>query len=198
MQPKFPLYLEQAIKDWADRAYAAPAPQCVKQSVLFRNNLNNATWVETGTYLGDTTEFLSFFSSFVHTIEPAPELYSKAKQRFLEFQNVKVHAEISEIILPQLLPALSGNVCFWLDGHYSGGNTFAGPNDTPLRIELKLISENLHRFSDTVILIDDIRLCGKLHVYGDYPSLNELIDFANQNNLIWQIEQDILILKSQR
>jgi hypothetical protein len=188
--------LEQAVKDWANRGYAAPAPQCVKQAVLLRNNLDDSTWIETGTFLGDTTEFLSFSSSFVHTIEPAPELYAKAKQRFLEFQNVKVHNAISEIIFPQLLPTLSGNVCFWLDGHYSGGNTFAGPNDTPLLVELKCISENLHRFSNTVILIDDIRLCGKLHIYGAYPSLNELIDFANQNNLMWQIEHDILSLRS--
>jgi hypothetical protein len=186
---------ELASEEWARRSYDAPSPHFVKQAVLLRNNLSDATWVETGTFLGDTTEFLSRSSLFVHTIEPEASLYAKATHRFSGFTNVMVHHATSETALPSLLPKLSGNVCFWLDGHYSGGNTFAGPNDTPLRIELKVIAENLHRFSEAVVLVDDIRLCGKLHAYGEYPSLNELIDFANSNNFIWYIEHDILILR---
>jgi hypothetical protein len=184
------------ISEWAIREYAAPSPNFIKQAVLIRNNFSNATWIETGTLLGDTAEFLSRNAKFVHTIEPEPELYRKAKQRFASVLNVMVHNEISETALPNILPTLSGDVCFWLDGHYSGGDTFAGPNDTPLRTEMRLLSENMSRFNNVAILIDDIRQCGKLHSYGEYPSLNELVEFANKNDLAWYIEHDIFIAKS--
>ena len=186
----------QDISEWASRAYAAPSPHFIKQAVILRNNLSNATWIETGTHLGDTAAFLSLHAKFVHTIEPAPDLHKKAKERFLGLANVMVHNEISETAFPHLLPTLSGNVCFWLDGHYSGEGTFAGPNDTPLRTELKFLTENMHKYNNVAILIDDIRLCGRLHSYGEYPSLNELVEFAIENNLNWYIEHDIFIAKS--
>jgi len=184
------------ISEWATRVYAAPSPHFIKQAVLLRNNLSNSTWIETGTFLGDTAEYLSQHATFLHTIEPEPKLYEKAKQRLSVYANVIVHNEISEISLQKLLPTLSGNVCLWLDGHYSGGDTFAGPNDTPLREELRLLSENMKRYDNVSILIDDIRLCGRNHVYGSYPSLNELVDFANKCDLTWYIEHDIFIAKS--
>lgn len=95
-----------------------------------------------------------------------------------------------------LLPKLSGKINFFLDGHYSGGETFAGPNDCPLLDELNFISQNLPRFQAVTILIDDIRLCGKKHSYGLYPSLDNLVDFARSNNLDWHIEHDIFVAKT--
>lgn len=182
--------------DWKSRGYAAPAPQAVKSHVLLRNNLPNATWVETGTYLGDTCEFLSRIATRVYSTEPGPELYTKAKERFQQVAHVSIHNEISETFLPSLLPSLTGNVCFWLDGHYSAGVTFAGPNDTPLREELKAIELNLHHFENVSVLVDDIRYCGKLHQYGSYPSLGELVAFADTCALEWYIEHDIFIAKT--
>ena len=40
------------------RGCSLPAPHFVKQAVLSRNAIKNSVWVETGTYLGDTTKFL--------------------------------------------------------------------------------------------------------------------------------------------
>ncbi len=182
--------------DWAARLYAAPAPHPVKQLVLLRNNLSNSTWIETGTLHGETSEFLSRHAMYVHTTEPEPRLFEKARQRFEHFKNVTVYNEISETFLPRILPTLSGNLCLWLDGHYSAGGTFAGPNDTPLREELNAISENIERYESVAILIDDIRLCGRQHIYGSYPSLSELVAFADKLGLIWHIEHDIFIAKS--
>lgn len=186
------------VLEWADRAYAAPAPYPVKQQVFLRNNLSNATWVETGTLHGDTSDFLSRHAIYVHTTEPEPELFEKAKKRFERYTNVMVHNDNSEVFLPRILSQLTGNICLWLDGHYSGGGTFAGPNDTPLLYELKAIAENIHRFDAVSILIDDIRYCGKKHIYGSYPSLNELVAFAESLNLGWYIEHDIFIAKTKQ
>jgi hypothetical protein len=187
---------DSTFSDWKSRGYAAPSPQVVKLQVLLRSNLPNATWVETGTYLGDTCDFLSKIAARVYSTEPGPELYTKAKERFQKVAHVSIHNEISETFLPSLLPTLSGNVCFWLDGHYSAGVTFAGPNDTPLREELKAIENNICHFENVAVLVDDIRYCGKRHEYGFYPSLSELVAFANTCDLQWHIEHDIFVAKT--
>jgi hypothetical protein len=182
--------------EWSRRAYAAPAPYVVKKQVFLRNSFSDATWIETGTYYGDTSEFLSGHATFVHTTEPEPKLFQLAKERLKQHKNVQVHNEISETFLPRILPTLTGNVCLWLDGHYSAGETFAGPNDTPLREELEAIRENISRFDNIAVLIDDIRFCGRQHIYGSYPSLSELVAFSDGLGLHWYIEHDIFIAKS--
>ena len=182
--------------DWAARSYAAPAPYAVKKHVFLRNNFSDATWIETGTLYGDTSDFLSHHATFVHTTEPEPKLFQLAKEKFGQHKNIMVHNEISEVFLPRILPTLSGNVCLWLDGHYSAGETFAGPNDTPLREELEAIRKNISRFDNIAVLIDDIRFCGRHHIYGSYPSLSELVAFADSLGLHWYIEHDIFIAKS--
>ena len=101
--------------------------------------------VETGTCYGETTELLSTFANKVYTIEPEPSLFSRAKQKFSDNPRVTVINQLSETALPELLPLVDGDVYFWLDGHYSGGDTFAGPNDTPLVHELNEISRHVSR-----------------------------------------------------
>lgn len=179
--------------EWESRRYEAPCPAEIKHSVLQRYNLPNSTWVETGTFMGDTTKFLSEIAAIVYSIEPEPALYSAAVSKFSSNQSVKLINDVSENAFKNLLPKLSGSVCFWLDGHYSGANTFAGPNDTPLVEELSDISRYLSSFESTVIAIDDIRLCGKMHVYGSYPSLDYLVDWARSNHLSWSVEFDIFV-----
>lgn len=119
-----------------------PSPFFVKQAVLLRHSLPDSTWVETGTYLGQTTTFLSKFAKFVYSLEPDAQLYDRAK-RVVRSENVTVLNGASEDIFPELLPKLSGNVCFWLDGHYSGDGTYKGPLDTPIVKGLDLIERNL-------------------------------------------------------
>jgi hypothetical protein len=190
--------LWRGYRDWGTREYAAPSPYLIKQAILLRNGFPNAIWVETGTYLGITTKALSKHGSFVYSIEPEPTLYANAKKSFEAQPNVEIINGISEDIFPKLLPKLSGVINFWLDGHYSGGETFAGPNDCPLFEELTFISQNIRHFEAVSILIDDIRLCGKTHVYGAYPSLEDLVDFAKSNNLDWHIEHDIFVAKTKQ
>ncbi len=189
--------LMSGLTDWIKRDYAGPSPKHIKDSVLRRCNLPDATWVETGTYHGDTTQILSQMASKVITIEPEPRLFLRAKQRFESDQSITVINDISERALPIVLPNLDGNVCFWLDGHYSAGETFAGPNDTPLVFELSAIEKHLSRFTSVSVAIDDIHLCGKRHAYGDYPSLNYLVEFATRNQLAWMIEHGIFVACSQ-
>ncbi len=181
---------------WAKRMFDAPSPDSVKRTVILRNGLRNSTWVETGTYRGDTTAELARIAKKVYTIEPQQQLFADAKVRFSQLGNVEALNGGSEDIFPTLLPTMEGDICFWLDGHYSGEGTFKGPNDTPIHFELRSIEENLYHFDSVRVLIDDIRLFnGKIHAYGDYPTLDYLVDWSRKNRLEWHIEHDIFIAK---
>ena len=48
-----------------------PPPHFIKQSLLLRHGIPKSVWVETGTYLGQTTKFLSENFNYVHSIEPS-------------------------------------------------------------------------------------------------------------------------------
>jgi hypothetical protein len=167
-----------------------------RDDVLTRNGLADATWVETGTYLGDTTEFLSHTARMVYSIEPGPKLFAAAVVRFASFANVQILCGLSEDVLPELLPKITGDVCFWLDGHYTDETTHKGPQDTPIVDELNCIGDNIACFDRAVVLIDDIHLFnGQTHIYGPYPSIDKLQEWALAAKLNWHIEHDIFIAK---
>ena len=180
--------------EWSRRQYDAPSPRLIKRQVLLRNGFSNAIWVETGTFLGETTDFLSKNAKMVYSVEPEPNLFERAQRKFSRSENIKILNGTSELVFPQLLPTLSGAVNFWLDGHYSAGITFKGQKDTPVVEELLAIEANLVNFSEVCVLIDDLR-CFKPHKeeYAHYPTVNHLVDWAGKNMLNWHIEHDIFV-----
>jgi hypothetical protein len=182
---------------WGRRRFAAPSPHFIKQACLIRNGAPNATWVETGTYLGQTTAFLARHGDKVYSIEPEPALFANARRYFRGFANVEVLNGTSEQIFPGLLPRISGNVNFWLDGHYSAGITFKGRQDTPILDELEEISSNLSRFDKVCVLVDDIRCFNPNQAeYSTYPSIDVLVDWARRNHMHWHIEHDIFVARN--
>jgi hypothetical protein len=184
-------------QDWAGRDFAAPSPHFVKESVLLRNGLRNATWVETGTYTGETTTVLSKVAKMVYSIEPEPTLFASAERKFRNISNVKIINGLSEEVFPELLPTIRGNTCFWLDGHYSAGITFKGPKDTPVIDELSVIGRSISKKSKIVVMVDDIRCFDpKIPDFSAYPPVDFLVDWARQHNLTWHIEHDIFIAKN--
>jgi hypothetical protein len=183
--------------EWGKRGYAAPSPHPIKQTVLLRNSFRNAIWIETGTYHGATTKILSKYGTFVYSIEPEPTLYSNAADYFKAYTNVEILNGLSEEVFPTLLSQLSGDVNFWLDGHYSAGITHKGPQDTPILDELEQISINLKRFGKVCVMVDDIRCFNPaLEEYSTYPTIDVLVAWANNNELVWHIEHDIFIAKT--
>lgn len=184
-------------RKWSERLYGVPCPSFVKQAVLARNGFPGAIWVESGTFLGVTTRFLANFGSFVYTIEPGPNLYKSAQLKLGSLSNVKVINGLSEEVFPSLLPTLSGDLNFWLDGHYSAGGTHRGPKDTPILDELESISLNRKNFSSVCVLIDDVRCFNpRLEEYSTYPDVRSLIDWAEAEHFHWHIEHDIFVARS--
>jgi hypothetical protein len=171
-------------------------PFDIRAKVLRCNSLPDAIWIETGTYLGETTILLSQLATVVYSIEPGPKLFADALEQFKHDANVKIINGLSEDVLPKLLPTLDGNICFWLDGHYTDELTHKGPQDTPIIDELACIGDNISRMSNVVVMIDDIHLFnGKTHIYGTYPPIETVMDWALDRNLAWHIEHDIFIAK---
>ncbi len=183
--------------DWRRRRWQSPAPLAVKRAVLRRNHIPGATWVETGTYRGDTTDFLSRFATHVYTIEPAAPLAARARLRFESRSTVTVIEGTSEAKLERVLGSIQGPVCFWLDGHYSAGETYRGTEDSPIRSELNVISKRLGLFPAVRVLVDDWRCFRPSGCeYLTYPWKGELVAWADANNLIWTVEHDIFIAGS--
>lgn len=188
-----------AVNAWAARGWCAPAPDFVKRQVLVRNGFTNGTWVETGTFMGATTEVLMRHAAQVVSIEPEPTLHARAKARFADQPHVHLVNGLSEVVFPKLLPLLGGAVNFWLDGHFSAGETHQGPVDTPIRQELAEIAAHRARWPQLCVCVDDLRLFGSAAPEAaDYPPLAWLVEWAEAQKLHWHIEHDIFVARSER
>lgn len=182
---------------WLKRGYSPPSPHFIKQSCLLRNGFPDSIWVETGTFLGLTTQLLAKHATYVYSIEPDQKLFSRACTLFSQCGNVEILNGTSEEVFPTLLPRIKGNVNFWLDGHFSAGITFKGAQETPILDELECISRNIDNFGRICVLVDDIRCFNpRLPEYAAYPSLDTLVDWAIRHKLDWHIEHDIFIAKT--
>lgn len=166
--------------------------------VLFRHSSPRGTWIETGTYFGDTTFKLGQAGATVYSIEADSVLAKKAQARFQRYQNISVLEGDSAALLGGLLETIQGPVNFWLDGHFSGGITHQADVDTPIRSELDSIQRNCQSLGEIAVLIDDFRCFTSTHAeYSDYPDQNFLVDWAQSMGLWWTVEHDIFVAKSQ-
>lgn len=118
---------------------------------------NFKTFIETGSYIGETiSNMLPYFENLI-TIEVSEKYHNIVKNKFKDNQKVKCVYGDSALILENVLPEKKELTIFWLDGHYSSGDTGRGINDCPLIEELKIIDKH---FTNTVIIIDDYRMFG--------------------------------------
>ena len=113
-------------------------------------------FVETGTYMGDTTNAISPYFNKVYSIEIQPTFVINARDRFKNNTNISILEGDSSIVLTEICPTLEMPVFFWLDGHYSSDDTGKGEKDCPLLEEVKAIYDLCKQ--PCVIAIDDVRL----------------------------------------
>jgi hypothetical protein len=110
-------------------------------------------FVETGTYLGDTTAAVASTFSLCFTVEMSPELHARARERLGKLGNVRCVLGDSALALPGIMRQISEPSLFWLDAHASGGET-VNSGKGPLLAELEAIYSG---GPGHVILIDDAR-----------------------------------------
>lgn len=159
---------------WTLAGSPPPPPHLIKQRMILRNleQYKPRIMVETGTLLGDMIEAMKHRFTHLYSIEISPQLARKARQRFAEDSHVQIIENDSAIALKELVPKLEEPALFWLDGHYSGGDTGKGEKETPIMEELDTI---LASALPHVIMVDDARCFG---TEKDYPSLSELESFV--------------------
>jgi hypothetical protein len=120
-----------------------------------RSRFGLTTFIETGTYEGATTEWAAARFERVVTIELADALHGAAAQRLQRLPNVEAKHGDSRSVLAELVPTLDGPALFWLDAHWSGGQTAGSDNPCALSGELAALRQSPHRH---YVLIDDARL----------------------------------------
>ena len=183
--PGFEMTLEQAhqIVAWAISHNTQFPPTILKQFSLIHclREYGYQELVETGTFVGDTSAFVSERGYRVYTIELSRALYCQAIERFAGNDRVTCLHGDSARVLPKVIERLSGPALFWLDGHHSGGSTARGKMETPIEGELRcLVRARIERpdFIDRCsVFIDDIRDFGS----GEYPTVAAVIDFIREN-----------------
>ena len=149
------------------------------------------TFVETGTYLGDTSLYLSRVVKKGSTIEVSKFLYTRAKFRLRKKKNIEVLLGDSVEVLGNILGAINTPCLFYLDGHFSGGISSSAKNySSPLNLELEII-KSFHFLKGSIIVIDDARELGRT---DGYPEINE-IERIFENQKFSKIELcDLLII----
>ncbi len=148
-----------------------PAPHLLKQGVVraAARRVGTRVLVETGTYLGTMIEAMRSEMDRVISIEVDEALHALARHRFRRADGVTLlRGDSATKMREALVVAGGGPVVFWLDGHFSGGETGFGQSHCPVREELAVI---LERGARDAILIDDAHCFG---VDPAYPPIAEL------------------------
>ncbi len=135
------------------------------------------TFVETGTYEGRTAAWAARHFSRVITVERAASLWDAARRRFAGVRNIEFVRGDSREALRRMGGELREPALLWLDGHWSGGETFGQEDECPLLGELAALRSAAARH---FLLIDDARLFAAPppppHRAEQWPTLPEVFD----------------------
>lgn len=114
----------------------------------------NHYFIETGTYNGEAVH-MALDAGFknIRSVELSPSHYQTCLEKFRGRSEIRLWLGESADCLPDMIADCDKPATFWLDAHYSQGDTVKGRNDPPLSEELMAISK--HPIKTHTILIDD-------------------------------------------
>jgi len=175
----------------AARGHVRPMPEQMKRLTLrhYARRHGLRTFVETGTFRGETIEFLLPEMDEIHSVELSDELHAAAVEKFKDRPQVHLHQGDSGTVLPGIVEDLESPALLWLDAHYSAKITAHGPEETPVLAELRAVfgrSKARH-----VILIDDAR---EFEDKSTYPALDEVRKIAGANGYDYECRFDLIRL----
>lgn len=163
---------------------------------IFKKYPNNF-WIESGSHNGDGI-CLAIDAGFqnIISIELSDYYYNVCVEKFKHINNIKLYKGDSEDLLPNIIQDINEPITFWLDGHYSAGETAFGKHESPLIQELDIIKN--HPIKNHTIIIDDLRCWSIKSRYGfDNEEILTIIKEINKEYVIeyenGHIENDILI-----
>ena len=115
-----------------------------------------SSFVETGTYKGDSTLSAVGIFDDIYTIEIVESLYKESLERF---NGKGINSILGDTVqvLPGLCKNISGATFWFLDAHQSGPDTSNNGQHVPLLNEIECIGSNKD-ISNDIFVIDDVRL----------------------------------------
>ena len=178
------------ISDWKKSGKPNPPPHLIKQLAIIKCKTiyNYNILVETGTYLGNMVEAQKKNFKTIYSIEISETFFQQAQERFKDENHIHLILGDSGEKLKEVTCLLKEPAIFWLDGHYSGGNTSKGEKNTPVFNELDVILEN--KLPHAILIDDAIDFNGK----KDYPTIQEVADFvlSRKANMKWEVSNNII------
>ncbi len=151
------------------------SPGIPQEITLKLSRLANASvFVETGTFTGNSARWAAKHFEKAITIERAEGLFNEYSRSLRAIGNVEPLLGDSRTILPSVVEKI-GPTVFWLDGHWSGGQTSGQGDECPLLEELAALSKR----TGDIVLIDDARLFlhapPEPHNADDWPTITEVV-----------------------
>ena len=169
-----------------------------QQIALELARIHDATvFVETGTFLGATARWAAQHFGRVHTIERSEGLHEQARLGLAALANVTPHLGSSREILPSIVRNLGAQrAVYWLDAHWSGGQTAGEDDECPVLGELAALSTR----PDDIILIDDARLFLSAppppHDPSAWPTIADIVRAAPPSSFLQIVDDVIFIVPS--
>jgi len=117
------------------------------------------TFVESGTYQGNTILHMEPHFSKLYTIEIREMLHDSVKH-YYRGDKIAFYLGDSAERMTEVALDVQGRAIYFLDAHYSSGFTGRGEKDCPLYEELQHIVL-LHR-DEAIVIVNDARLFGEL------------------------------------
>lgn len=172
---------------WRLAGKPLPPPNIVKQHIVigYQKRYQLRTFVETGTYAGEMVHAVSPYVERVISIEVAPALHAQAVRRFAGQDGVRLLLGDSATLLPAVIASLDEPALFWLDGHYMGGESGRGADDTPIVAEMTALLA--HHVTGHVVLIDDARLFDGT---GGYPRVDAFAGWIEERRAGTRVSVD--------
>jgi hypothetical protein len=176
---------------WDVNPHQTRLPSILKRRVIasYARRYKLRTFVESGTYLGETVAYVRKYCHRVYSVEVQPHLAKAARERFAHDSGICiVHGNGADCIA-RIVGELSEPALFWLDGHFAAGTAREDEVACPTLQELAAALADT-RYSH-VLLIDDAReFMGK----GGYPTLDALQQFIRsaRPDVTIEVKNDIV------
>jgi len=155
----------------------APASFLEKKNLISQVAQENklTCFVENGTFRGEMIAAQHEHFQKLFSIELSRELFEACRARFAGDEKIQLCQGDSGVKLGEVAAQVVEPALFWLDAHYSYGNTAGGDSAAPIIKELSCLA--LRKQANDAILIDDARLFG---LKSGYPKLEVIRKYASQ------------------
>lgn len=134
-------------------------------------------FVETGTYVGETSEWAASHFLQVHTIEQLQDYYLTAESRLAVYPNISVYLNDSRNVLPEIMYNMGDyGTLFYLDAHWSEGAQYGRPLIDSVAVD-EILLINQWNNKNHAIVLDDAHRFGT----AKWPTAESVIRVLENN-----------------